>query len=228
MEFLLPTGERVRVDGNPHGYLGAWGCMAWARGPRESRRLHTGVVGSTRAVLEDDGALEGASVRSVSYAGGQLEAIEQRDESRTTVLWSGRFWELSTYVQARNVDLGGQAEFLSGFDLVDDPAGLVVRPKGGLQITVDRVLAVNNVPRVCSLAVERGAEAAVRVPRWRGLAVAGGELWRDTFPTNSTTLPMALLANASSVTSLFASTAAGADARLATLASTLRVTVGAA
>lgn len=228
MEFLLPTGQRVRVDGNERGYLGAWGCMAWVRAPRDQRRIHTGVVGSTRAALEEDGSLGRLRSRSVSFAGGTLEAFEQRREDRTTLVWSGRFWEVSSYVQARNVALARYTDFLSGFELVDDPAGLVLRPKGGLQITVDRVLAANNVPEACAVVIERGHEAAVKVPRWRGRAVHGGELWRDSYRTNSTTLPMALLANASSVTSLYASTVGGAADRMAELASGLQVTIGTA
>lgn len=225
MAFVLPTGERIRVDGNPHGFFGAWGAMAWARGPRESRRLHTAVVGSTRAALDDDGVLETADVRAVSYAGGRLEAIEARDRARTTVLWSGDLWELSTTVAARSVDLGGQVDFLAGFQLREAAEGLVVAPRPGLQLTVDRVLAANNVPRVCALTVQRAAEAADLLPRWRGAVVTGGELWRDSYPAEDRRLPMALLANRTAVAALYGSTAAGAEERLADLAARLRVTV---
>jgi hypothetical protein len=213
MKTLAPNGQVLSVQGNPHGFFGPWGFETRLRRGTDTLIFTSGTVGSFEMTMEALGMLDKLRVRSATAGRRKVSAYEDAADGGTHFVWSGPHHEVLTYTKAVGLPIDRFLRVLGAVDLADGREGVRISPRKGTGAQVQRMLGYNTVPEVCSVTVEPATNAVDMVPAWKGVPVAGGELWRLDDDERRT----ATLANTTAVTTL-----AGHRERLGELADLAR------
>lgn len=150
----------------------------------------------------------GAAVESVggrerdrfSLSGGEVVIFDcaQPQDARWAA-WMGPWHMVHGMFYAPKWEVGDIAEAFSRVSLTDTPEGMTADPGG--RWTLELSIYLLGIAGVGSLYVQPKRVAARRIPKWRGLTVAAGEVWRLPQPPDSNAEPL-LFVTDSSVTTL--------------------------
>lgn len=223
MRILSPDGRWLSVTGSDAAPTTGWAFMIWVSSWRGSFRIHTG----SRGAEESAHAAEKLTVlpREATQNGNRLVSLEVPERAGTTMVWQGRFHEISLYLQRTDVPMEFLAHAAQQLDLTDSPDGIVVRPAKGSGVQLNHVLGSNVIADLCGVDV-RDARSTPGLLSASGKSVRGGRMWRsDQHDADGrVTNRRVLIANDSTLTTL--TPFDPDDVRLPALAESIDVRLG--
>ncbi len=186
MRIEVPGRRRIRP----------WSSSFWLTGTGLDLRLHTGAIGGFADAVAELG--EPAARYSFRHAGGQVEVVQSK-QALAAVSWTGRHHELYYYLRNHDIDVQDVGQLLRAVDVADSPDGLIVRPRLGHGLRARRLGMFTWVEGLMIVGMFHLLHHAELLPKWRGLGVASGELWRQEGPSGG---PKLLLGTPTAVVEL--------------------------
>ena len=205
LQSLAPDGRQLNISGvTADSFLTSWLWVLSYQGTHGPHRFSVGVAEGQERTLRVERPASEITKRQATGVGGSLVALEA--SGRTTMVWHGDHYEISTHVPGTNVPFESFIALLSDIEPSDTQEGLTVQPASGVNATVELVCGINAIH---GQAGEAGVqidpiERLPSLPAGDGEETPGGRLWRvDEHSANgSLRLRAAVVVGSTSVTRL--------------------------